>query len=242
MISGVLKAFFNVNEVISGIMLNWIALYLVNGILTANSAIWDSSHSEAYKITDGSNALIPSVGLDRLFAGNSIVGLGMILILVVTIVIFVLFKKTTIGYELKATGFNPDAADYAGMNKVKNILVATAISGALAGLAASLQVQNGFTSWRLSSTIPSIGFQGISAAFLGGLHPIGVLFSSYFIEHISEGGSMITDLGFAPEVAGIITSAIIYLAGFVAFLKEMIRKSEVKDELRRLSRDKAVKK
>lgn len=242
MISGVLKAYFNVNEVISGIMLNWIALYLVNGILTANSAVWDSSHSEAYKITDASNALIPSVGLDRLFAGNSIVGLGMILILVVTIVIFVLFKKTTIGYELKATGLNPDAADYAGMNKVKNILVATAISGALAGLAASLQVQNGFTSWRLSSTIPSIGFQGISAAFLGGLHPIGVLFSSYFIEHISEGGSMITDLGFAPEAAGIITSAIIYLAGFVAFLKEMIRKSEVKDELRRLSRDKAVKK
>ena len=242
MIAGVLKAFFNVNEVISGIMLNWIALYLVNGILTTNTTVWDSSHSEAFRITSESNSFIPSIGLDKLFAGNQIVGLGMILILIVVLLIYFLFKKTTIGYELKATGLNGDAANYAGINKVKNILIATAISGALAGLAASLNLQNGFTSWRLSSTTPAIGFQGISSAFLGGLHPIGVIFSSYFIEHITEGGSMITDLGFAPEVASIMTSTIIYLSGFVAFMKEMIRKSEIKEELRKLSRDKEVKK
>lgn len=236
MISGVLKAFFNVNEVISGIMLNWIALYLVNGILTVSPNVWDAAHSEAFKISADSNALIPTIGLDKLFAGNSIVGLGMILVLVVVAIIYIIFKKTTIGYELKATGLNGDAANYAGINKVKNILIATAISGALAGLAASLSLQNGFTSWRLSSVTPAIGFQGISAAFLGGLHPIGIIFSSYFIEHISEGGSMITDLGFAPEVASIMTSTIIYLSGFVAFMKEMIHKSEIKKELEKLSR------
>lgn len=238
LITGALKAFFNVNEVLSGIMLNWIALYLVNGILTSSSAVWDSSHSEAYKISSASSAFIPSIGLDKLFAGNPIVGLGMVLVLVAAVIIYVLFKKTTIGYEMKATGLNSDAADYAGMSKVKNILVATAISGALAGLSASLSLQNGFTSWRLSSTPPAIGFQGISAAFLGGLHPIGVIFSSYFIEHITEGGSMITDLGFAPEVASLITSMIIYFSGFVAFFKEMMRKYEIKDEFRRISRNK----
>ena len=237
-ITGALKAFFNVNEVLSGIMLNWVALYLVNGILTSSPAVWDSSHSEAYKISSASNAFIPSIGLDKLFAGNPIVGLGMVLVLVATVIIYLLFKKTTIGYEMKATGLNSDAADYAGMSKVKNILVATAISGALAGLSASLSLQNGFTSWRLSSTPPAIGFQGISAAFLGGLHPVGVIFSSYFIEHITEGGSMITDLGFAPEVASLITSMIIYFSGFVAFFKEMMRKYEIKDEFRRISRNK----
>ena len=242
MIAGALKAFFNVNEVISGIMLNWIALYLVNGILSSSTNVWDAAHSEALKIGSDSNALIPTIGLDKLFAGNAIVGLGMILVLVVVAIIFILFKKTTIGFELKATGLNGDAANYAGINKVKNILIATAISGALAGLAASLNLQNGFTSWRLSSTTPAIGFQGISAAFLGGLHPIGIIFSSYFIEHISEGGSMITDLGFAPEVASIMTSTIIYLSGFVAFMKEIIRKSEIKAEIEKLSRDKGVKK
>lgn len=238
MISGALKAFFNVNEVISGIMLNWIALYLVNGILSSNSAVWDSAHSESYTISNSSNAFIPSIGLDHLFAGNSIVGLGMILILVVVAIIYILFKKTTVGYELKATGLNSEAASYAGISKVKSILIATAISGALAGLAASLNLQNGFTSWKLSSTPVEIGFQGISAAFLGGLHPIGVIFSSYFITHITDGGSMITDLGYSPEVASIITSVIIYLSGFVFFIKEILRKNEIQSELKKLSREK----
>ena len=140
--------------------------------------------------------------------------------------------------ELKATGLNIDAASYAGISKVKSILIATAISGALAGLSASLNLQNGFTSWKLSSIPPDIGFQGISAAFLGGLHPIGIIFSSYFIVHITEGGSMITDLGFSPEVASIMTSVIIYLSGFVFFVKEILRKNEIKSELNKLSREK----
>ena len=238
MISGALKAFFNVNEVISGIMLNWIALYLTNGALSTNSSVWDGTYSETFRITNESNSFIPSIGLENLFAGNSIVGLAMILILVVVAIIFILFKKTTIGYELKASGLNRDAASYAGISKVKTILIATALSGALAGLAASFNIQNGFTTWRLSSTPPDIGFQGISAAFLGGLHPIGVIFSSYFIVHITDGGSMITDLGFSPEVASIITSVIIYLSGFVCFIKEIMHKYEIKEELNKLSRKK----
>lgn len=240
MISGALKAFFNVNEVISGIMLNWIGLYLANGILSQNSSVWDSAHSETLTISNASNAYIPSIGLNYLFAGNSIVGLGMILVLVAVIIIYIIFKKTTIGYELKATGLNSDAANYAGINKGKSILIATAISGALAGLAASLNMQNGFTCWRLSSTPPEIGFQGIPAAFLGGLHPIGIIFSSYFIVHITEGGSMITDLGFSPEVSSIMTSIIIYLSGFVLFAKEMMHKFETKNELNKISKDKGV--
>ena len=241
MITGALKALFNVNEVISGIMLNWIALYLANGILSSSGSVWDSAHSKTYNITSTLNSFIPSIGLDKVFAGNSIVGLGMILILVVVAIIFVLFKKTTIGYELTTTGLNGDAADYAGINKTKNILIATAISGALAGLAASLNLQNGFTSWMLTSTPPAIGFEGISSAFLGGLHPIGIIFSSYFIVHITEGGSMITDLGFSPEVASIMTSAIIYLSGFVFFVKEVMHKYEVKAEFNKLSREKEIK-
>ena len=242
MITGALKAFFNVNEVISGIMLNWIALYIANGLLTTNPSVWDSAHSESITIDSTMNSFIPSIGLDKSFAGNSIVGLGMILIVIIAIVILIMFKKTTVGFELKATGLNKDAASYAGINRVKSILIATAISGALAGLVASLNLQNGFTSWKLSSIPPDIGFQGISSAFLGGLHPIGVIFSSYFITHIIEGGSMITDLGFSPEVASIMTSVIIYLSGFVFFIKEIMHRLEIKKELNALNRDKEEKK
>ena len=204
--------------------------------------VWDTSHSQSNVITNTSNAFIPAIGLNHLFAGNSIVGLGMILILVIAVVIFILFKKTTVGYELKVTGLSKDAANYAGINKVKTILIATGISGALAGLAACLSLQNGFTSWQLSSVPPDIGFQGISSAFLGGLHPIGVIFSSYFIVHISEGGSMITDLGYSPEVASIMTSLIIYLSGFVAFMKDFISKKELKSQLNTISRNKEANK
>ena len=241
MISGALKAFFDVNEVISGIMLNWIALYIANGVLSSSSLVWDASHSETKTIETSSNAYIPSIGLNYLFSGNSIVGLGMILIIIIAVLILIMFKKTTIGYELKATGLNKDAAGYAGINKVKTILIATAIAGALACLSASLNIQNGFTAWKLSSIPPEIGFQGISAAFLGGLHPIGVIFASYFITHITDGGSMITDLGFSPEVASIMTSVIIYLSGFVFFIKEIMRKYELKDDFNRLARDKEKK-
>ena len=238
MITGALKVFFNVNEVISGIMLNWIALYIANALLTSNKAIWDPTHSEANIIPMTSNAFIPQIGLDYVFAGNSIVGLGMILIILIAIMIFIMLKKTNIGYELKVLGLNKDAATYAGINKVKGILIASAISGALAGLAATLNLQNGFTSWKLSTIPPDIGFQGISSAFLGGLHPIGVIFSSYFIVHITEGGSMITDLGYSPEVSSIMTSVVIYLSGFVFFVKEVLNKQEIKKELKELSRGK----
>ena len=238
MITGALKVFFNVNEVISGIMLNWIALYIANALLTSNKTIWDPTHSEANIIPMTSNAFIPQIGLDYVFAGNSIVGLGMILIILIAIMIFIMLKKTNIGYELKVLGLNKDAATYAGINKVKGILIASAISGALAGLAATLNLQNGFTSWKLSTIPPDIGFQGISSAFLGGLHPIGVIFSSYFIVHITEGGSMITDLGYSPEVSSIMTSVVIYLSGFVFFVKEVLNKQEIKKELKELSRGK----
>ena len=236
-ITGILKTFFNVNEVISGIMLNWIALYLANGLLTTNTSIWDSSHSQAFKIEQNNPAFLPNIGLDKVFGDNSIVGIGILFALIVMIAIWVLLQKTTFGYQIKATGLNPYAARYAGINEKRNVIIVTAISGAIVGLAASINIQNGFTSWQLTSTVPSLGFDGISAAFLGGLNPIGALFSSYFITHIIDGGSMITDLGYAPQVANIMTSVIIYLSGIVVFVKNIINKQDLKLYNEALSRD-----
>lgn len=235
-ITGLLKAYFNVSEVISGIMLNWIALYFANGILQTNPVVWDNSHGESFRIMPGSNAFLPNIGLDKLFAGNSIVGIGVIFALIAAIVIWVILKKTTFGYEIQAIGLNPNAASYAGMNKTKSIIISTAISGALCGLAASINVQNGFTGWQISSSVVPMGFDGISSAFLGGLSPIGTIFSSYFITHIIDGGSTITDLGYAPQVANIMAAAIIYLSGFVAFLKDFVSEKDLIREQKRFKR------
>lgn len=227
-ISGLLRALFNVNEVISGIMLNWIALYLTNAVLTSNPTVWDASHSMAYKISPGSSSFLPNIGLDEVFGGNPIVGIGLIIAVVVAVIVFIVVKRTTFGYQIRATGLNAHASRYAGINRKRNVVITMAISGALAGLGASLNLQNGFTSWQLSSTVISTGFDAISAAFLGGLNPLGCILSSYFITHIIDGGSMITDLGYAPQIANIMTAVIIYLSGFVAFIKEYITKHDLK--------------
>lgn len=237
-ITGLLKAFFNVSEVISGIMLNWIALYFANGICQTNSSVWDASKGESFKILQGSPAFLPNIGIDKLFSNNPIAGIGILFAVLAAVVIFLLLKKTTFGYEVQAIGLNSDASNYAGMSKIKSTIISTAICGALAGLAASLNAQNGFTSWQLSSNIASIGFDGISSAFLGGLSPIGAIFSSYFITHIMDGGSVITDLGYAPQVSNIMTSSIIYLSGFVAFIKHYINEKDLVREQKLLSRQK----
>lgn len=223
-LTGLLKAYFNVNEVISGIMLNWIGLYMVNALLQMSSKVWDSALAKTFKVTSISQSFLPNIGLDKLFGNNTVVGIGMIIVPIIAIVIFIVLNKTTFGYEIQATGHNRDAADYVGMNVKKNIIITMMISGMLAALAAPLMFLNGYTQYELTASVPSMGFDGISAAFLGGLSPIGVIFSSYFIMHITDGGSTITDLGYSPQTAQVITSFIIYLCAFVNFAKSFMAK------------------
>lgn len=221
-ITGFLKAYFNVNEVISGIMLNWIGLYIVNAFMQKNSKVWNATISTTYQIKSNTPSFLPTLGLDKIFGGNEMMGVGIILAIVMAIIIFIILNKTTFGYEIKATGLNRFAAQYCGMKQKQNVVLILAISGALSGMGASFIYLNGFARWTLSSVVDPMGFNGLSAAFLGGLSPIGIIFSSYFIMHITDGGSMITDFGYSPETAKVVTAFIIYLCAFVAFVKEMI--------------------
>ncbi|HPS19087.1 MAG TPA: ABC transporter permease [Bacilli bacterium] len=231
-ISGLLKAYFNVNEVISGIMLNWIALYLTNALFQANAgSVWDLMLAKTYKIDSSLPGFLPTLGLDELFKQPAC-GLGMIIAPVVAIIIFIILNKTTFGYELKATGHNRFAAEYAGMKGKRNTVITMCISGALAALAAPLFYLNGLSQWEVQATVPALGFDGISASFLGGLSPIGSIFSAYFITHIIDGGSTITSLGYSPQTAQVITSFIIYLCAFVPFVKSYIdRRFNIKEML-----------
>jgi simple sugar transport system permease protein len=110
------------------------------------------------------------------------------------------------------------------MKDKRNTVITMCISGALAALAAPLLYLNGLSQWEVQATVPALGFDGISASFLGGLSPIGSIFSAYFITHIIDGGSTITSLGYSPQTAQVITSFIIYLCAFVPFVKSYIDK------------------
>lgn len=217
-ISGLLKAYCNVNEVISCIMLNWISLYVVNMIL---STVKDSSspYSEALS-TKNPGALIPSMGLSSLFANNKYVTIALPMAVVVAVLVWVLLEKTKLGYELKATGLNKQAAKYCGMREKYNIILTMAISGALAGLGAAFFYLTGVEQWAVTQTsVPGMGFNGIAAAFLGGLHPIGAIFASYFIQHITSGGAYVDKSMYCAQISDLISALIIYLCGFVFFFK-----------------------
>ena len=227
--TGALKAYFNVNEVISGIMLNWIGLYATNMILTG---VKDASSAYTYALmAKGKDAILPTLGLDQLFSGNKYVTIAIPLAVIFAIVVWVLLEKTKFGYELKATGFNKNAAKYCGMAEKKNIIVSLAISGALAGLAGSFMYQTDLEQWQVTiSSVPGMGFNGIAAAFLGGLSPIGAIFSSFFIQHITEGGSHVDLSVYCSQISELISAIIIYLCGFVAFLKISMNKAISKSE------------
>jgi simple sugar transport system permease protein len=217
-ISGALKANFNVNEVISGIMLNWISLYTANMILTGVKE--DASPYTLGVASVNSSALLPSMGLDKLFGNNKYMTIAVPLAVLAAVLVWVILDKTKFGYELKATGYNKYAAKYAGMNEKKNIIVTLLIGGALAGLGASFLYLTGFEQWSCTqSSVPGMGFNGIAATFLGGLNPIGTIFSSYFIQHITSGGAYLDKAIYPSQISDLISSLIIYLCGFVLFFK-----------------------
>ena len=221
--SGLLKAYCNVNEVISCIMLNWISLYLVNTILSQVK-----EEASPYTLTLAStnpDAFLPSLGLGKLFSNNQYVSIAIPLCILISIAVWVFLEKTRLGYELKATGANKDAARYSGMREKKNLILTMAIAGALAGMGAAFLFLTGFEQWQCTqSTVPAMGFNGIAAAFLGGLHPIGSIFSSYFIQHITNGGAYVDKTMYCAQISDLISSIIIYLCSFGFFFKYVLNK------------------
>lgn len=217
-ISGLLKSYCNVNEVISGIMLNWITLYVVNILLT-NVKEAASPYTMPVAHVNG-GAIIPSLGLGKLFNNNQYVTLAIPLAILIAVGLHILMEKTRLGYELKATGNNKNAAKYCGMAERRNLILTLAIGGALAGLGAAMLYLTGYEQWQCSqSSVPAMGFNGIAAAFLGGLNPIGTILASFFIQHITIGGAYVDKTMYCAQVSDLISAIIIYLCGFVLFMK-----------------------
>ena len=129
-ISGLLKAYRNVNEVISCIMLNWISLYLVNALL---SQVKETASPYTFTLSSTNpDAILPSLGLGALFSDNQYVTIAIPLTVIVAVGIWVLLEKTKLGYELRATGCNKFAAKYCGMKEKRNIILTMAIAGPFA--------------------------------------------------------------------------------------------------------------
>lgn len=221
-VPGIFKAFFNVNEVISCIMMNYIGMYLVNFLVSTNTGLYDKIRNYSKDVAKTAN--VPKMGLDKLFAGSSVNG-GFIISVIAVIVIYIILQKTIFGYELKAAGFNADASKYAGMNEKRNIIISMAIAGALSALAGGLLYLAGSGKHIvIEDLLASEGFTGISVALLGLSNPIGVLFAGLFIAYITAGGFYLQLLNFSTEIIDIIIAVIIYFSAFSLFVRGFILK------------------
>jgi len=215
LITGLLKALRNVNEVVTSIMMNYIAANLLIILIKSNIYNNASARSASIQLT----AEIPSFNI---FSGSTAhIGFGIAVL--VAIIAHIIIHKTTLGFELRATGFSQDASKYAGMNTKRNIILSFLISGGFAGLAGAVTYLVRGKTISTAYTIFTEGFDGISVALLGLGEPIGALFAGLFLSHLREGGFYIQVYGFVPQVVDIITAVIIYVSAISATIQLVIK-------------------
>ncbi|MFA7076021.1 MAG: ABC transporter permease [Candidatus Izemoplasmatales bacterium] len=226
-IPGIFKARYNVHEVITSIMFNYIGMYLVNGLLNSNSLktlVVDGSTNRTVKIDQTArtsygffNDLFPNSGLD----------ISILIAIGTAILMYFILNKTVFGRELKSVGLNRDAAKYAGVNEKRSIVLSMAISGMLAGLGGALfilapSVYNLGTVYPIENVLLNPGFDGIPVALLASSNPIGVIFSTTFVSYIKLAGNSMQGVGFVAEIVEIIIAVIIYFSAFSLIMTQNI--------------------
>ena len=171
-IPGFLKAYFNVNEILSTVMMNAIAVQLMNFLL--RGPMIDPSQAELASKIPQTARLLEAFRLPRLAPTR--LHLGALIAVILAILVYVLLWRTTLGYRIRAVGLNPNASRYAGINVKHYVVLALLLSGAFSGLAGATQVfgvnYRMITDGSASGFTGSAGFNGIVAALFGQLHPI----------------------------------------------------------------------
>jgi general nucleoside transport system permease protein len=206
-IPGYLKARFNVHEVVSTIMLNWVAYWTVYYTIPAHFKA--NLETESARIPDYASLKVP--WLTEIFKG-SFINLGVFVALAAAIVIAVILNRTVLGFELKAVGFNRHAAEFAGINVPRNMALSLGISGALAGLAGATYYVGYAVNMQIG-VMPSQGMDAIAVALLGANSPLGVVLAAIFFGVLHSGkGFMNAMTGIPPEIGDTIIAIIIYFA------------------------------
>ena len=244
-IIGFLKAKFGIHEVITSIMFNWIALYFSNYIVsttlyhqpnsTSTFPVNESSYTmllPKWKVSEeGRIALKPHKGLYDVMLKTD-VNFGILIAVILAVLVWVLLYRSTKGYELRAVGFNRDAAEFAGINVNLNITQSMIIAGALSGLAGALVI-TGTSPHRISqlAAFENNGFNGLSVALIAGSSPVGCVFAGLLFGGLLYGGQSVQQAVGAPsEIINIMIGTIVFfiaLTKVVPILAEKLEKRGV---------------
>jgi len=230
-IVGVLKAKFGIHEVITSIMLNWIALYFSNFIV-ATDVFHQPDTTSTYMINESgfttilSNWKTSDAGIQFLSQHKWLsevllktdVNIGIIVAIIMAVLVSILLYKSAKGYELRSVGLNKDAAEFAGINVNRNIVQSMVIAGALSGLAGALAI-TGTAPHKISTlaAFENYGFNGLSVALIAGSSPIGCIFGGLLYGGLLYGGQSIQSaIGAPSEIINIMIGTIVF---FVALTK-----------------------
>lgn len=220
-IVGILKAKFQVNEVISSIMMNWIAFYLSNYLLSfpiLRSIESDNSYpikqsasikiAGVWKMSESGRAYLAQHKFLKDIL-NPPLNFGIIIAIIAALVVWYILKKTTLGYELRAVGFNEKAAEYGGIDINKSIVKSMGIAGILAGLAGAITVLGVSGDIGIMAAQEGYGFDGMAVALIAGNNPLGIIPAALLYAGLTYGGGKLTTIGTYSEVVNIIIGIMI---------------------------------
>lgn len=228
MIPGYLKARFGAHEVVNTIMMNWIAFRLSDWLLNGPMK------------SSGFRPVTPNVEhtaeLPRFFPDPLRLNWGFVLALIVAYALYWFLFKTTIGFEIRSVGANPDAAKYAGMNIIRNFVLVMALAGGLAGLAGSSQVL-GVDHWVGQGFSAGYGFDAIALALLGKSHPFGVVLAALLFGFLRSGATRMQSIASVPiDIISIIQGLVIIFVAAPDIIRWLYRIKSMKAEQTVLTR------
>ncbi|RJX26783.1 MAG: ABC transporter permease [Acholeplasma sp.] len=228
-IPGILKALSNVNEVITSIMMNYIAGNLLIIFIMGN--VFNSNYSRSLNIQK--SAELPL--LTSVFPGST-ANIGIFIAIAVVIIAHIILHKTTLGFQLRASGFSMPGSKYAGMNTKANVITAMTLSGSFAGMAGAIAFLVVGKNIGTAFEIFPQGFDGISVALLGLGEPVGALFAGLFLSNMRMGGFYMQRYSFVPQIIDMIIAVIIYVTAISASLQIIFKRYGKDFKAWRLSR------
>lgn len=222
---GFLKHKWNINEVVSAIMLNYTIRYLASFVIKYFLADPVSRQSKA--VTAAARLSL----MDKPMGGLKVdIPLGILLAILAVALVRFLFRKMKVGFEFATVGSNARAARYAGIDVGKVTLLSMALSGALAGLA-GVTYYLGYYGSIQPDVLISTGFDAIAVSLLGNSSPIGIVFSSFFITVIDKGSTyMSSSIGVRQEIGNLITGLILLFAACGAFIGHLLHRARQRAE------------
>ncbi len=215
---GILKVKFNISEVVTGIMLNYTALYSANFFI---KGLPESTTTRTASIPDTANL---GSQLFKDLTNNSRFHWGFIVVILALVAYWFIIEKTSFGYSLRATGFNKEAARYAGIKVNKSTIYSIMISGFLAGLAGAIILQGTFGYGRVMVSMDNYGFDGIAVALVGGANAIGIALAGMLFALLNVTQPLLQITGVPREIGNIISSSIVFFVAIQYGIKYYLDK------------------